>query len=110
VVTAPYGDPVTDLESLLDLAVQDQKGPLAPRGEHRLELVERMRCSCHCRFAELALLKARLADHAAVIEHEAFDADGAALLLAVPAGQFSALQRALADLSRGRIALQALTP
>jgi len=76
----------------------------------RLELVERMRCSCHCRFAELALLKARLADHAAVIEHEAFDADGAALLLAVPAGQFSALQRALADLSRGRIALQALTP
>lgn len=76
----------------------------------RLELVERMRCSCHCRFGELALIKSRLADHEAYIEHETFDAEGATLLLAVPTEQFANLQQTVADLSRGRIELSALTP
>ncbi len=72
----------------------------------RLPLVARVRCRCHCRFAELALIKARLPEFDALIEAEAFDADGACLLLALPVEQLPALQRSLADLSRGRIVLQ----
>lgn len=72
----------------------------------RTELVSRIRGRCHCRFAELALLKARLAEHEALIEQERFDADGAELLLTLPEAQRAALQRLIADISRGRSALQ----
>lgn len=72
----------------------------------RVELVLRTRCRCHCRFAELALLKARLAEHEALIEQETFDAEGAELLLALPETQRAALQRLVADISRGRSELQ----
>lgn len=75
----------------------------------RLELVARLRCSCHCRFAELALLKARLAEHEALVEVERFDAEGAELHLAVPTALLEPLQQTLADISRGRIELQVLS-
>lgn len=68
----------------------------------RLALVSRIRCRCHCRFAELALLKARLPEYEALIESETFDAEGAELTLALPESELEALQRALADISRGR--------
>lgn len=72
----------------------------------RVERVLRIRCRCHCRFAELALLKARLAEHEALIEQETFDAEGAELLLALPEAQLTALQQLIADISRGRSELQ----
>ncbi|HAQ27655.1 MAG TPA: thymidylate synthase [Pseudomonas sp.] len=72
----------------------------------RMELVSRIRGHCHCRFAELALLKARLAEHEALIEQETFDAEGAELLLAFPEAQREPLQRLIADISRGRSELQ----
>ena len=50
----------------------------------RSELVSRSRCRCHCRFAELALLKARLGDFEALLEAEHFDAEGATLEIALP--------------------------
>jgi uncharacterized YigZ family protein len=68
----------------------------------RLELVTRIRCRCHCRFAELALFKARLPEYEALIESETFDAEGAELTIALPASGLEALKRALADISRGR--------
>lgn len=72
----------------------------------RVELVSRIRCHCHCRFAELALLKARLGEHETLIEQETFDAQGAQLLLALPEAQRAALQRLVADISRGRSELR----
>lgn len=72
----------------------------------RVELVERSRCACHCAFAELPLLKARLGELDAVLESETFDASGAVLLLAVPEARFAELQRLLADISRGRSELK----
>lgn len=72
----------------------------------RITLVARVRCSLHCRFAELALLKARLNDYEAFIEREVFDAEGAALQLALPAEHQPRLQLMLSDISRGRIVLQ----
>lgn len=74
----------------------------------RCELVARSRCSCHCLFAELPLLKARLPELDARLDSETFDAHGADLQLAVPEARFAELQRLLADISRGRIALRRL--
>ena len=74
----------------------------------RSELVSRSRCHCHCRFAELALLKARLVDFEALLEAEHFDAEGATLEIALPADQLQPLDRLLADITRGRSRLQAL--
>lgn len=74
-----------------------------------IELVSRSTYRCHCRFAELPVLKARLDDYEALVESEAFDADGAALQLALPDAQVEPLQRLLADLSRGRSKLVAVT-
>lgn len=75
----------------------------------RREQVARTPCSCHCAFAELALLKSRLAEFDAVLEQETFDAHGAELQLAVPPSQIGALQRLLADISRGRSRLHVPT-
>lgn len=67
----------------------------------RVERIERIRCRCHCRFADLALLKARLADHETLIESETFDAEGAELVLALPPSTQANLQQLLADITRG---------
>ncbi|MBV7565084.1 YigZ family protein [Pseudomonas sp. sia0905] len=72
----------------------------------RQEQVPRTACVCHCGFAELALLKSRLAEFDAVLEQESFDAEGAELQLAVPQAQIEGLQRLLADISRGRSTLR----
>ena len=73
----------------------------------RSELIPRVRRRLHCRFAELALLKARLADFEALVEDERFDAEGATLEIALPAPFVQPLARLLADISRGRSQLQA---
>ncbi|MBD9400015.1 IMPACT family protein [Pseudomonas sp. PDM11] len=72
----------------------------------RQEQVPRTACTCHCGFAELALLKSRLGEFDAVLEQENFDAEGAELHLAVPQAQIEGLQRLLADISRGRSRLR----
>ncbi len=72
----------------------------------RIELVPRIRGRTHCRFAELALLKARLGDFEALLEQETFDSEGAELLLALPEAQYTALHQWLADISRGRSELK----
>lgn len=76
----------------------------------RVPLLDLKRFACHLEFAELALFKSRLGEFAARLEDEAYDATGARLTLALPAEQAEALQRLLADLSRGRSRLQALEP
>jgi uncharacterized YigZ family protein len=72
----------------------------------RRELIARNRYSCHCLFGELPLLKARLAELDCLLQSETYDATGAELQLAIPAPRVPELQRLLADISRGRIALQ----
>lgn len=73
----------------------------------RHELVTRDHYRCHCLFAELPLLKARLSELDCQLQSEAYDASGAELLLAVPPQRVAELQRLLADISRGRIELHA---
>jgi len=74
----------------------------------RRELITREEYRCHCLFAELPLLKARLTELDCLLEREDYDATGAELQLAIPAPRVAELQRLLADISRGREALQPL--
>lgn len=78
------------------------------QGAERVELVARSRVRCHPAFAELALVKARLAEFEALVESEAFDADGAELVLALPEARIDALAQVLRDISRGRMTLKRL--
>ena len=76
------------------------------QGGARIALVARVQARCHVPFAELARVKARLAEWQVVVDQEAFDATGAALLLSLPAERLAALRGQLADLGRGQIRLQ----
>ena len=75
------------------------------QGGERIARIERTRAQCHVPFAELARLRARLAEWQVSIEGETFDAAGALLQLALPAGQFSELGQRLSDFGRGQIQL-----
>lgn len=77
------------------------------QGGTRIELVARVQARCHVPFAELARIRARLAEWQVVIEREDFDAAGAGLLLSLPAERLELLRRQLGDLSRGQIVLAA---
>jgi uncharacterized YigZ family protein len=72
----------------------------------RRELIARKQYRCHCLFGELPLLKARLAELDCLLQSETYNPTGAELQLAVPTSRVAELQRLLADISRGRIALQ----
>ena len=76
------------------------------QGGERVERVERVQARCHVSFAELARVRARLGDWQARLEREDFDADGASLQVSLPAERFAGAARQLADLGRGRIALE----
>ena len=78
------------------------------QGAERIALVQRVQARCHVPFAELARVKARLAEWQALIEQEVFDADGALLQLALPAKYLDEARQQLADLSRGQIRLEPL--
>jgi len=74
----------------------------------RRELIARDQYRCHCLFAELPQLKARLAELDCLLESEHYDDTGAELQLAIPPPRVAELQRLLADISRGRIELRSL--
>lgn len=71
----------------------------------KIELVSRVPVSCACGFAELALVKIRVAELGGLVVQETFTGNGVELELAVGEQQIHALQTLLADLSRGRILL-----
>ncbi|QEY65060.1 YigZ family protein [Metapseudomonas lalkuanensis] len=78
------------------------------QGGERVELVARSRIRCHPGFAELPLLKARLADFEALVESERFDAEGAELIMALPEGRIAGFEQVLRDISRGRLEVKRL--
>ncbi|MFC5741120.1 IMPACT family protein [Dyella tabacisoli] len=68
----------------------------------RIPIVSMARLGLHCDFAELALLKARLRELDAQIEHEVFAADGVELQLYLPNSRVVEAQERITDISRGR--------
>jgi len=70
-------------------------------------LVQRSEFTCSCSFSELALVKLRLAEVDGLVLDEQFTANGVDLLIALGDAHLPPLQQQLADLSRGRILLEA---
>ncbi|MBL8298792.1 MAG: YigZ family protein [Rhodanobacteraceae bacterium] len=68
----------------------------------RKPLLRRSEVELALPFAQLSLLKARLAEFDAECMAEAFDAEGATLRLALPDARLDALTALIADLTRGR--------
>ncbi len=70
-------------------------------------LVQRSEYTCSCTFSELALVKLRLAEVDGLVLDEQFTANGVDLRIAAGQAHIPTLQQQLADLSRGRIILEA---
>ncbi|EIL98392.1 IMPACT family protein [Rhodanobacter denitrificans] len=68
----------------------------------RVPIVAMARLELRCDFADLALLKARLKDLQAEVEHETFGADGVELQLCLPDSRVDEAQLRVSDISRGR--------
>ena len=73
------------------------------RRADRVPLVVMARLALHCDFAELALFKARLREMDASIDTEEFDANGAQLVVSLPADRVAEAQLRVCDMSRGRV-------
>jgi uncharacterized YigZ family protein len=70
----------------------------------RTEIVDLATVTCTCGFAELALLKSRLAQAGAVVQQEDFNEEGVALCFVVPRTAVSDLEVTVANITRGRSA------
>jgi len=78
------------------------------RRAERVPIVAMARLGMRCDFAELALLKARLRELDADIEHETFGADGVELEILLPARRVPEAEMRITDISRGRHAARRL--
>lgn len=72
------------------------------RQGERVELVDTATAHCRCDFAELPILRARLAQMGVAVREETFDERGAALELAAPRALLAELEQAVANITRGR--------
>jgi uncharacterized YigZ family protein len=72
------------------------------RRAERVPIVAMARLGVHCDFAGLTLLKARLKELQAEVEHEVFGTDGVEMQLRLPEDRVMEAQLRVSDLSRGR--------
>ena len=79
------------------------------RAGERTEIVDLATVGCQCGFAELPLLKSRLAGAGAVMLHEDYGADGVALRFTVPRAVVAELEVTAANITRGRSAWEILS-
>lgn len=75
----------------------------------RTEIVDLATVRCACGFAELALLKSRLAQAGASIQQEDFNEEGVALCFTVPRTVVADLEVTVANITRGRSAWEVVS-
>jgi uncharacterized YigZ family protein len=75
------------------------------RAAEKTEVIETIGGTVACEFADLSLIKARLAGMGVTIASETFTGTGAELALQVPKSNCEAVSAIILDLSRGRAAL-----
>ncbi|WP_144635546.1 IMPACT family protein [Bordetella genomosp. 13] len=68
----------------------------------RVELIETVAARCRCDFAELPLVRAKLAQAGVGIVAESFDERGAELTLQVPRAAVAETEQVVANVTRGR--------
>ncbi len=76
------------------------------RAAEKTQVIETTGGTVVCEFADLALIKARLAGMGVTIASETFTGTGAELTLQIPRGSCQAASAIILDLSRGRAALK----
>jgi uncharacterized YigZ family protein len=76
------------------------------RAAEKTQVIETTGGTVVCEFADLALIKARLAGMGVTIVSETFTGTGAELTLQIPKGSCQAASAIILDLSRGRAALK----
>jgi uncharacterized YigZ family protein len=76
----------------------------------RVPIIETVAVTCRCDYAELPLLRARIAQAGASVQAESFDGGGVALALAVPREALDGLAGTVADITRGRARWQVQDP
>ncbi len=76
------------------------------RAAEKTQMIETTGGTVVCEFADLALIKARLAGMGVTIASETFTGTGAELTLQIPRGSCQAASAIILDLSRGRAALE----
>ncbi|HLU80276.1 MAG TPA: YigZ family protein [Burkholderiaceae bacterium] len=76
----------------------------------KVEIVEEALLDCACPFSEVALLQSRFASHGVRVVEEAFDAEGANWVLAVPKEQAAQVAAMIIDITRGRARCSAQPP
>ncbi|WP_349437065.1 YigZ family protein [Pararhizobium sp. A13] len=76
------------------------------RAAEKTEVIETIGGTVTCEFADLALIKARLAGMGVTIASETFTGTGAELTLQIPKGSCKAASAIILDLSRGRASLK----
>ncbi|MEN4921784.1 YigZ family protein [Achromobacter spanius] len=75
----------------------------------RTEIVDLATVRCNCGFAELALLKSRLAQAGAAIQQEDFNEEGVTLSFTAPRAVLGDLEVTVANITRGRSAWEVLS-
>ncbi|HYG44790.1 MAG TPA: YigZ family protein [Bordetella sp.] len=76
----------------------------------RIPIVDTVTVRCRCNYADLPLLKARVAQAGAEVQDETFDGAGVALALVVPRDVLDGLARTVAGITRGRARWQVQDP
>ncbi len=74
----------------------------ASNAADKIELVERVRATIACDFADLALIKARLTAHGVMIAGESFTDTGAVLTIDLRKDVADEMLVLVADISRGK--------
>lgn len=79
---------------------------LCLRAAEKIELVERQRAEIACDFADLALIRARLAARGVTTAAETFTDTGSVLSVEIPQNAVDEVSALVSDLSRGKALLK----
>lgn len=80
------------------------------RAGQYIEIIPMTQVRCHCGFAELPILRARLMPAGVQILQEDFDAAGVTLTLDIPSAVVDELARIAANITRGQSAWEIMQP
>jgi len=76
----------------------------------RSPIVETTQVSCRAMYAELAIIKARIAKYGVTVDSEVFGNEGVDLTLSIPCSVLTELEQVITDITRGQSHWQVIPP